>query len=364
MIKSKSKKDTLVETSVFSFISNATFILALLFSLFIIILLIVHWFDLYPETTSVIYKTVYKFLNRSTYIFGIMLFLSLIYSLVYGALRYSRIAKPVKEIVKSTQEISDGNFSYRIETKETAKKNEFDVIIDNINIMAQELESIETLRTDFIANVSHELKTPLAVIKNYCDEIQDPAVSKEEALQYAKSASNYCMLMSELVTNILKLNKLENQEVNINNVPFDVTESIRSVVLSYEQSWEGKNIELEFNMPEYLLMNGEPELFGLAFANLFSNAVKYTNEGGIITLNVEDKQDRICVSVADTGCGFDDSVKERIFEKFYQGDTSHKSKGNGLGLALVQRVCYILGADIEVESAPGEGSRFTLIFKK
>jgi len=226
--------------------------------------------------------------------------------------------------------------------------------------MAEELGSVETLRTDFIANVSHEMKTPLAVMQNYGTLLQTPDLSEEKRIEYAKGVTDGSRRLADMMTNILKLNRLENQQIYPRVSEFDLGEQLCECLLQYENVWEKANIEIETDIEEDVKVKADAELLSHVWNNLFSNAFKFTPSGGRVTVSLTATDHHAIVKVSDTGCGMTPEVGAHIFEKFYQGDTSHSVQGNGLGLALVKRVIDIMQGEIGVESAVGKGSSFTV----
>jgi signal transduction histidine kinase len=294
--------------------------------------------------------------------FGNVFFLSLICATVDMWRRKLTVERPVRRIIEGAQKVMDGDFSTRIKQVRGAE-NGFNAIIDYFNRMVQELSGMETLRTDFIANVSHELKTPLAVIQNYGSLLQQPNLSEEERKDYARTVTNAAQRLASLITNILKLNKLENQQIYPATVKFDLSEQLCECLLGFEDAWEAKNLEIETEIEDGILVDSDPELLSLVWNNLFSNAIKFTEDGGTVGLKVYRDGSHAVVQVSDTGCGISPEVGAHIFEKFYQGDTSHATQGNGLGLALVKRVVDIIGGEISVSSVQGKGSTFTVKIK-
>ena len=226
--------------------------------------------------------------------------------------------------------------------------------------MAEELSGVETLRTDFIANVSHELKTPLAVMQNYGTMLQQPGLSEENRIEYAKAITDSSRRLADLITNILKLNRLENQRIYPDKQTYNLGEQLCECLLNFESTWEKKDIEIETDIEEEVFIKSDAELLTLVWNNLFSNALKFTEPKGTVTLSLKTDGEFAVVKVSDTGCGISPETGRHIFEKFYQGDTSHAAQGNGLGLALVKRVIDIVGGDISVESEIGKGSVFTV----
>ena len=294
--------------------------------------------------------------------FGNVFFLSLICATVDMWRRKLTVERPVRRIIEGAQKVMDGDFSTRIKQVRGAE-NGFNAIIDYFNRMVQELSGMETLRTDFIANVSHELKTPLAVIQNYGSLLQQPNLSEEERKDYARTVTNAAQRLASLITNILKLNKLENQQIYPATVKFDLSEQLCECLLGFEDAWEAKNLEIETEIEDGILVDSDPELLSLVWNNLFSNAIKFTEDGGTVGLKVYRDGSHAVIEVSDTGCGISPEVGAHIFEKFYQGDTSHATQGNGLGLALVKRIVDIIGGEISVSSVQGKGSTFTVKIK-
>ena len=294
--------------------------------------------------------------------FGNVFMLSLVCTAVDLLRRRLTVERPVKRIIDGAQKVMDGDLSTRIAPLRGVEPG-FNVIIDYFNRMVQELSGMETLRTDFIANVSHELKTPLAVIQNYGTMLQQPNLSDEDRKDYARTVTNASQRLASLITNILKLNKLENQQIYPKKEHFDLGEQLCECLLGFENAWEAKKLEIETEIEDGVNVESDPELLSLVWNNLFSNAIKFTEEGGTVGLKLHTENGHAVVEVSDTGCGISPEVGAHIFEKFYQGDTSHATQGNGLGLALVKRVVDIVGGEISVSSELGKGSTFTVRIK-
>ena len=292
-----------------------------------------------------------------------------IISVITATIDYIRrkftIERPVKKISEATQKMIEGDFSVRVKpVAKFATDDTFNEIIESINKMAEELSGVETLRTDFIANVSHEMKTPLAVMQNYGTLLQAPDLPEEKRIEYAKAITDASRRLADMMTNILKLNRLENQQIYPNPTTFDLGEQLCESLLQYESTWERKNIEIETDIAEDVFVSADAELLSLVWNNLFSNAFKFTNECGKVTLALTADDEYATVKISDTGCGMSAEVGAHIFEKFYQGDTSHATQGNGLGLALVKRVVDIMQGEIGVESAVGVGTTFTVKIRR
>jgi signal transduction histidine kinase len=274
------------------------------------------------------------------------------------------VDRPVKMITDAAQRIMNGDFSVRVKHMHGSGMEGFNQIGESINAMAEELSSVGTLRTDFIANVSHEMKTPLAVMQNYGTLLQAPDLPEEKRIEYAKAITDASRRLADMMTNILKLNRLENQQIYSNPTTFDLGEQLCESLLQYESTWERKNIEIDTDLAENVLVSADSELLSLVWNNLFSNAFKFTEDGGKVTLTLTADETYATVKVSDTGCGMSAEVGAHIFEKFYQGDTSHATQGNGLGLPLVKRVVDIMQGEIGVESAVGVGTTFTVKIRR
>ena len=274
------------------------------------------------------------------------------------------VDRPVKMITDAAEKIMNGDFSTRVGQMHGSGMEGFNQIGESINAMAEELSSVETLRTDFIANVSHEMKIPLAVMQNYGTLLQMPDLSEENRIEYAKAITDASRRLADMMTNILKLNRLENQQIYPNLTTFELGEQLCESLLQYESTWERKRIEIETDIADGVLVCADAELLSLVWNNLFSNAFKFTEDGGRVSLILTADEKYATVRIADTGCGMSAEVGSHIFEKFYQGDTSHATQGNGLGLPLVKRVVDIMQGEIGVESAVGIGTTFTVKIRR
>lgn len=269
--------------------------------------------------------------------------------------------EPLHKLAEATKQVANGDFSVYVPAIHTRDKWDYlDAMIVDFNKMVEELGSIETLKTDFISNVSHEMKTPIAVIKNAAQMLQLGTLSEEEKTEYAKTIDSAAGRLSDLITNILKLNKLENQRIVPEVKTYDVCRQLCECVLSFETMWEEKEIELEMDIEDGAMIQADESLLELVWNNLLSNAVKFTGPGGRIMVRQVSDEEYVKVSVSDTGCGMSQESMKHILDKFYQGDSSRSTEGNGLGLALVKRVLELLDGDIRIASREGEGSAFTV----
>ena len=273
--------------------------------------------------------------------------------------------KPVRNLIDGMDALAAGDFKIRMNAGSIMRRYPaFRDVSDSFNKMAEELSGVETIRTDFISNVSHEMKTPLSVMQNYATLLQSPDLPEKKRIEYAKSIAQGSKKLADMMTNILKLNRLENQKIYPKTSRYNLGEQLCECIINYETVWEQKNIELEADIAEEIYVDGDEELLTLVWNNLLSNAFKFTDEGGKVTVILEADEEHVIVKIKDTGCGISSDVGARIFEKFYQADTARATAGNGLGLALVKRVIDILKGEIEVSSVVGEGTTFTVKLSK
>lgn len=296
---------------------------------------------------------------------GVILVNALFCSIIDVVRRKIMISKPVDEILDATNKLKKGNFNINLVTNHTYQEfDEFDIIKNDLNKVAKELARSEILKNDFIANLSHEIKTPLSVIKNYAKVLEDESISSEERKKYLHNLQEATKKLNALVTNILKLNKLEHQTLELEITNFNVSELLTEQILQFESLIATKDLKLEIDIEEDIYINSEQSYLEIIFNNLISNAIKFTNPNGTITITLKKKNNEYIFTFCDTGCGMDSETGMHIFDKFYQGDTSHAKEGNGLGLALVKRVIDLLGGEISVESEKGVGTTFKIIVKE
>ncbi len=269
-----------------------------------------------------------------------------------------KILSPLIKFSGALMEVGKGNFSIKLDENKY-RIEELKEMSRNFNIMVRELNNIETFRSDFIANVSHEFKTPLASIEGYTMLLQSHNLTEEEKNQYTKKILSNTKRLSNLVGIILQISRLENQGIIAEKNNFKLDEQLRQALLLLEPKWSSKNIDLDIDL-DPISIYGNEELLIQVWINLLDNAIKFTSNNGVITCKLEQSKNWIIAMISDTGVGMSENVQKHIFDKFYQGDKSHSSEGNGLGLALVKRIIDLCGGIIEIQSKEGKGSTFKI----
>lgn len=271
------------------------------------------------------------------------------------------ILEPIEKLSEAAKEVANGNLDIKLSpVRKNGKVDELQILFDNFNTMVAELASTEILKKDFVSNVSHELKTPLAVIQNYSTMLQGDGLTEDERKNYAAKIGEATKKLSVLVTDILALSRLENQKIVVNKKKYNLSEQLYRCSLGFEQVWEDKNIEINIHCDENIELYSDENLLDIVWNNLLSNAFKFTPPNGAVTVTCEADGNFITVTVTDSGLGMSEQDIKHIFDKFYQADTSHKTKGNGLGLALVREILILIKAEVAVDSTLGKGSRFTV----
>ena len=265
----------------------------------------------------------------------------------------------IKTICDAANMVAKGDFNVRLPIDFSKPKSEMDYLIVNFNKMLVEISSLENMKNDFVADVSHEIKTPLSVIQGYADLLQNKDLSEEKRKEYTYRLSLAIASLTNLVTNILKLNKIENQGI-VQKEIYPLDEQIRGCILAFEEEIDEKKLVFNVDL-EDVYIESDKALLEIVWNNLISNAIKYTPCGGTVCVKLKKENDKSIVRISDTGCGMNKDVLEHCFEKFYQGDASHSQEGNGLGLALVKQVITILEADVKVLSEIGKGTEFIIV---
>ena len=285
-------------------------------------------------------------------------FASVTMGLIFSRFAAHRPIGTILEISRATQEIAKGNFD--ITLNEDIRMTEIREMAHNFNLMTKELAATELFRNDFIENVSHEFKTPLTAIEGYATLLQRPGIEEQKRAEYTEKILLNTRRLSTMTGNILLLSRLENQQLEVKKELFSLDEQLREVILLLESQWNAKDLELDIDL-ESVDYCGNPELLDQVWQNIIGNAVKFTPPGALVRVLLRREGDAVRVDITDTGPGMSEEVRERVFEKFYQGDPSRHGQGNGLGLALAKRIVDLHGGSIQVASVEGQGAHFTVL---
>lgn len=264
--------------------------------------------------------------------------------------------KPIRVLIDAINQLAGGNFSVRIHLDLTP---EFVRLSDSFNRMAQELENTELLRSDFINNFSHEFKTPIVSLRGFAKILKNNDLTPEEREEYLDIIINESNRLSLLASNVLNLSKIEKISIMTDTTTFDLAEEIRRCVLLLESKWQKKGLDLIIDMEE-LKYHGNKDLLNQVWINLIDNSIKFSPEKGKIKLKLNHTDTGVIFKILDNGCGMDEKALAHIFDRFYQGDTSHTTEGNGIGLTIVKKIVSLHNGALTVESEAGIGSTFTV----
>lgn len=287
-----------------------------------------------------------------------IVFVSIIVGAVVMALISKRLITPLTNLSTAMNKVAEGDFETQIETE--SKMEAIQDIYTNFNLMVKELGATETLQTDFVSNVSHEIKTPITAIEGYATLLQNTENIDEIENEYIEKILFNTKRLSELVSNILLLSKVDNKAIQAKKTTYRLDEQIRQSIVLLEPKWSAKEIEFDVDMDE-IEYTGDEGLMFHVWNNLIDNSIKFSPENGLIRIKLERADNKITFTIEDEGCGISDEEKKHIFNKFYQSDSSHKADGNGLGLALVKNILTLCGGEISVTDGKNCGARFEVI---
>lgn len=275
-----------------------------------------------------------------------------------------RITQPINKISAAVSEFSKGNFKKRVEY---TSQNELGVLAENINNMAASLDNLEGLRNSFISDVSHELRTPLTTISGFVEGIIDGTVPEENRDEYLEIVLSETKRLSRLITNLLQVTRMDSGDMKLDRTDFDINELVRQTLLKFEMMITPKNIDVLLNIKEgKLLVNADKDNISQVLINLINNAVKFTDEGGSIAIDIDDESDKVWVSVTNTGRGIEKEHIAHVWDRFYKTDKSRSRErtGVGLGLYIVRKIMTLHGESVTVESKVNEYTRFAFSLKK
>jgi signal transduction histidine kinase len=330
--------------------------------LFIFVFMMLVLIMLAVIISILIYSDIIKFQNyegihllRNNF-FNLLFMLCVLLGMALTVFFTNKALKPLCKVIDAIHKVSQGDFNVQVDLKGIGELEE---LSQSFNKMTYELSSIETLRKDFVNNFSHEFKTPIVSMRGFAKLLKDGELKEEERQEYLDIIIAESERLVELSTNVLNMSKYENVKIITGRSCFRLDEQIRRVILLMEPKWTGKDLLINIELEE-ILFNGNEEFTQQIWINLLDNAIKFSNSGGTVDINMVHSDNGILFTIKDNGPGMDNQTILRIFDKFYQGDTSHSISGNGLGLSIVKRITNLCGGTIRVESEPGTGSSFAV----
>lgn len=328
------------------FVAITFLLMVVVLSVFVCLLFIINHFQLLaPERENHLFP------------FYFIIFLSLVIGAALSIFVGRRILQPIGDLRQAMSKVAKGDFTLQL--GEEKQMEDVAELYHDFNVMVNELNSIETLRNDFVSTVSHEFKTPLATIKGYVQLLQNDSLSEAERQSYLERMLDGTQQLTHLTDNILKLSKLENQGIGLDFQYFRLDEQIREVILFLQPKWEQLDLTLDLTLPRTDYYGNEEFLYQV-WLNLMDNAIKYSQKNSCIRVQLINETHGQLITISDEGIGMTEKVADRIFDKFYQSDTSRKTSGNGLGLALAKQIVELHHGTIKVNSIPDQGSSFKL----
>lgn len=260
--------------------------------------------------------------------------------------------RSIRQLREAASTVAQGDFSPQLDIP---KEKEMGEMAEAFNEMVRRLRSQELIANDFIANISHEFRNPLSSIQGYAQLLESGPVSDTDRQEYAGIILEKSRDMNHMVTNILELSRLENRGMGDTTEVFPLDEQLRKVLLGLEEQWEAKHISLHYELADTRI-RGNRVMLGEVWQNLLENAIKFTPDGGKIAVFLTHSGEQARVRIMDDGIGMDEETAKRAFDKFFQGDRSKSTLGNGLGLSLVKKIVTLSGGEIRLESYPGMGT--------
>ena len=315
------------------------------------------WYFMVTMRFGFVPQSLFRFFNSPLH----FLVLSMIVGVILLALLSRMMIRPIRQLVEATKKVAKGDFTVRVDNSEA--DDEVAELVGSFNDMTKELGNNELFKKDFINSFSHEFKTPIVSIRGFAKQLQRDDLTEEQRREYVDIIARESERLANMSSNVLLLTRLENQQFMPETGEFSLDEQLRQAILLLEKQWSEKELELDIDLP-YLRVRANEEMLSHVWINIIGNAIKFSHNGGRIGVSCRMVRDMAEVVIYDTGIGMDDATRERIFDKFYQGDSSgssqpsHSTEGNGLGLPLVKRIIELSDGRISVESRPGKGSTF------
>lgn len=289
--------------------------------------------------------------------------LFLLYFFIFGSLMIGLAAmflvKPIKKLTSATKKIAEGDFEVRLDIKQGG---EIGTLAESFENMAYDLQQLEQMRKEFVANVSHEVQSPLTSISGYATALKQMNIKDEDRERYLNIIIDEAKRMSKMSDSLLKLSLLEAQSQQLQLTSFSLDEQIRRVIVALQPSWSAANIQFDLHL-QHITIRADFDLLSQVWTNIISNSIKFSEQESWITVQLEQEGNSAIVRISDTGIGISPEDQKRIFERFFKADRSHSRKyaGSGMGLAIVKKIVSLHQGEITVESTAGEGTTFIVI---
>lgn len=289
--------------------------------------------------------------------------LFLLYFFIFGSLMIGLAAmflvKPIKKLTSATKKIAGGDFEVRLDIKQGG---EIGTLAESFENMAYDLQQLEQMRKEFVANVSHEVQSPLTSISGYATALKQMNIKNEDRERYLNIIIDEAKRMSKMSDSLLKLSLLESQSQQLQITSFSLDEQIRRVIVALQPGWSAANIQFDLHLQD-VSISADFDLLNQVWTNIISNSIKFSEQESWITVQLEQEGNNAIVRISDTGIGISSQDQKRIFERFFKADRSHSRKyaGSGMGLAIVKKIVSLHQGEISVESTAGEGTTFIVV---
>jgi signal transduction histidine kinase len=300
--------------------------------------------------------------NEMHILFGWLLVISILLSILLVLISTKYLVKPIKELNNATKEIAEGNFSIKLDID---RKDELGHLAVSFSTMAKKLAKVDILRKDLISNITHDIQSPLTNIKGYLNLLENNSNSQQKKQQYIQVVQSEVNRLSNMTKQLLLLSTIESKKDLMEISMVDITGQLKSVIHQYQWSILDKGIMISYSLPD-ASVKGDPALLYSVWENLLTNAIKYNRENGEIDIELFDSDLQIEVVMKDNGVGLDEEERDRIFDRFYRADASRARsvEGTGLGLSIVQSIVDMHRGEIEVTSQKGQGTTFKVFLPK
>ncbi|HWT74156.1 MAG TPA: HAMP domain-containing sensor histidine kinase [Mobilitalea sp.] len=308
------------------------------------------------EMQSASHQQLLEEMKRIRILTGQAFFISTMTGTILIILAVRGIVRPIKRLSNASKEVAQGNFDIEVKVK---SMDEIGQLTTDFNLMTKELKNIDILRKDFVSNVSHEYKTPITSIMGYAKLIKEDRCSEEQLKEYSEIIINESERLSLLSSNLLKISELDSKVIREQSTAYSLDEQIRKAILLLEVQWSKKNLEFDIDLEELTIV-GDKNLLQQVWLNLIQNAIKFSNQEGLITIQLFQQDENAVFQVTDQGIGIAEEDKSRVFERFFKGDKSRSKEGNGLGLVLVKMIVELSNGKVHFDSKQGEGSTFVV----